>query len=180
MFDDDQNTPNTLMAMFEFPNPDGRGDKKKILQFETRHWVSNREDRKWMGAGPDAPTGYMISSENTIGNLFYGSKGYLAKDVSHWQAYMGKKRELGQYGKGIGNHYANFISAIRKNDPKNYNKGIEEGFYSCALVHLANISYRLGRSLDFDPGTMKFANDAQANGMLKREYRKPFIVEDIV
>ena len=85
--------------------------------------------------------------------------------------------QLGQSGEGIGNHYADFISAIRNNDPKNYNKGIEEGFYTCALVHLANIAYRLGRSLDFDSKTMKFANDAEANGMLKREYRKPFVVQ---
>ncbi len=133
-----------------------------------------------MKAAPEDPTGYMTSSENTIGNLFYGSQGYLAKDVKHWQAYMGQKRELGQSGQGHGNHYKNFIKAIRNNDPKNYNKGIEEGFYSCALVHLANISYRLGRSLDFDPKTMKFTNDAEANGMLKRKYRKPFVVPDVV
>jgi predicted dehydrogenase len=180
MFNDDQNTPNTLMAMFEFPNEGGVGDKKKILQFETRHWVSNREDGKWMKASPKDPTGYMTSTENTIGNLFYGSKGYLAKDVAHWQAYMGQKRALGQSGRGLGNHYANFIKAIRDNDPKNYNKSVEEGFYTCALVHLANISYRLGRSLDFDPKTMKFVNDTEANGMLKPEYRAPFIVPDVV
>jgi hypothetical protein len=180
MFDDDQNTPNTLMAMFEFPNPDGRSDKKKILQFETRHWVSNREDRKWMKASPEDPTGYMTSAENTIGNLFYGSKGYLAKDVKNWQAFMGQSREPGQSGESLDNHYANFIKAIRKNDPKNYNKNVEEGFYTCALVHLANISYRLGRSLDFDPKTMKFTNDAEANGMLTRKYRKPFVVPDVV
>ena len=31
MFDDDQQTPNALMAMFEFPNPKGAAEKKKIL-----------------------------------------------------------------------------------------------------------------------------------------------------
>ncbi len=46
MFDDDQQTPNDLMAVFEFPNPDGGGDKKKILQFEVRHWITNREGIK--------------------------------------------------------------------------------------------------------------------------------------
>ena len=180
MFDDDQNTPNTLMALFEFPNNDAGGDKKKILQFETRHWISNREDSKWMGSSPDDSTGYMTSSENTIGNLFYGSKGYLAKDVESWQAYMGQTCEPGQSGQGQGNHYMNFIKAIRENDPKNYNKSVEEGFYTCALVHLANISYRLGRSLDFNPQTMRFVNDAEANAMLKPKYRKPFVVEDVV
>ncbi|MBI9017735.1 MAG: Gfo/Idh/MocA family oxidoreductase [Phycisphaerae bacterium] len=180
MFDDDQDTPNTLMAMFEFDNKEAAGDKKKILQFETRHWISNREDHKWMKSAPKDPTGYMTSADNTIGNLFYGSKGYLAKDVQTWQAYMGQTREPGASGKGHANHYAAFIDAIRKNDPKNFNKGVEEGFYTCALIHLGNISYRLGRSLDFDPVTQKFINDEEANGMLKPEYRKNFVVPDIV
>jgi predicted dehydrogenase len=180
MFDDDQNTPNTLMAMFEFPNEQGSGDKKKILQFETRHWIGNREDSMWLKPNPDSPTGYMISASNTVGNLFYGSKGYMAKDVPLWQTYMGKQREPGPTGKGLGNHYQNFVNAIRSADPKTFNKSIEEGFYSCALVHLANISYRLGRSLNFDPMKQCFIGDDEANGMLTRQYRKPFVVPEKV
>jgi hypothetical protein len=61
-----------------------------------------------------------------------------------------------------------------------FNKSIEEGFYSCALVHLGNIAYRLGRTLDFDPATMKFTGDAEANAMLKRDYRAPFVVPETV
>jgi len=180
MFHDDQNTPNVLMAVFEFPNDKGNGDKKKILQFEVRHWISNREDGMWMKADKNAPTGYMISASNTIGNLFYGSKGYMAKTVDKWQAFMGKDCRPGQTGNGLGNHYADYIDAIRNGDPKTFNESIEEGFYSCALIHLANISYRLGRSLDFDPVKQQFINDDQANGMLRREYRKPFVVPENV
>jgi hypothetical protein len=93
---------------------------------------------------------------------------------------MGKNREPGMTGSGLSNHYANYIDAIRNGDPKTFNKSIEEGFYSCALVHLANISYRLGRSLDFDPVKQKFTNDDEANGMLTRKYRKPFVVPEKV
>lgn len=180
MFDDDQNTPNTLMAMFEFPNEQGVSDKKKILQFETRHWISNREDAMWMDGKADERTGYMISGSNTIGNLFYGSEGYMAKTVSKWQAYMGRNREPGESGGGAGNHYANFIDAIRGADPEEFNRSIEEGFYSCALIHLGNISYRLGRSLDFDPVHQRIVGDDEANAMLRREYRPPFIIPEIV
>ena len=60
------------------------------------------------------------------------------------------------------------------------NLSIENGFYSCALVHLGNISYRLGRSLDFDPATMRFPHDDEANRMLTREYRAPFVVPEKV
>ncbi|MCF7973634.1 MAG: Gfo/Idh/MocA family oxidoreductase [Phycisphaerae bacterium] len=174
MFEDQQNTPNTLMAMFEFDNPAGAGDKKKILQFETRHWISNREDPMWLKPSKDDPGAYMTSSENTVGNLVYGSKGYMAKTVDEWQTYMGKSREPGRSGKGLGNHYQDYIDAIRTGDPKTHNQSIEEGFYTCALVHLANISYRLGRSLDFDPVAQRFVRDDQANAMLRREYTKPF------
>ena len=180
MFEDDQNTPNVLMAIYEFPNEEGGGDKKKILQFEVRHWISNREDPLWINEKGSEKGGYMISSANTVGNLFYGSKGYMAKSVDEWRTYMGKERKPGPGAKGLGNHYANFIDAIRDGDPKEFNKSIEEGFYTCALVHLGNISYRLGRSLNFDPDTMKFINDDEANGMLTRDYRKPFVVPDRV
>ena len=66
------------------------------------------------------------------------------------------------------------MNAIRAGDQKLAKGDIREGFYSCALIHLANISYRLGRSLDFDPGRMKFVNDREADAMLTKEYRAPF------
>jgi len=180
MFDDDQNTPNVLMALFEFPNEKGGGDKKKILQFEVRHWCTNREGRMWLKPAKDQPGGYMQSASNTVGNLYYGSKGFVLKTVNEWQSYMGKKQELGPKGGGTGNHYQNYIDAIRANNPKLLTAPIQGGFYTCALVHLANISYRLGRSLNFDPKSQKFINDNEANGMLRRDYRKPFVVPDKV
>jgi len=178
MFDDDQETPNQMMATFEFPNEKGRGDKKKIMQFEVRHWITDR-------GGLDLSTeetnnAYMTSSANTIGNTFYGSKGIMKKDVNTWESYLGKDRVPGESGSGIGNHYQNFIDCIRANDKSLNNAPIEEGFYSCALIHLANISYRLGRSLDFDPVAMKFPDDEQANAMLTKEYRKNFEVPEKV
>jgi hypothetical protein len=42
MFDDDQETPNQMMATFEFSNEKGLGDKKKMMQFEVRNWISDR------------------------------------------------------------------------------------------------------------------------------------------
>ncbi len=178
MFDDDQETPNTLMATFEFDNPEGSSDKKKILQFETRHWITNREGL--VKNATEKNNNYMTSSANNIGNLFYGSKGYMSKNVNQWQTYMGKEREPGESGKGLGNHYENFCKAIRAKDQALAKADIQEGFYSCALIHLGNISYRLGRSLDFDPDKMKFVNDPEADAMLTRKYREPFVVPDKV
>jgi hypothetical protein len=44
------------------------------------------------------------------------------------------------------------------------------------LIHLANISYRLGRSLRFDAAIMTCPGDAEANQMFTRKYRDPFVV----
>ena len=172
MFDDDQQTPNDMMALFEFPNANGAGDKKKILQFEVRHWITNREGVK--SETPQSGNNYMMSADNTVGNLFYGSRGFMSKNVNEWETFIGKDREPGEKGSGLGDHYQDFINAIRTNDQSVAKGDIREGFYSCALIHLANISYRLRRSLDFDPVKMQFINDAEANGMLTREYRHPF------
>jgi hypothetical protein len=43
-------------------------------------------------------------------------------------------------------------------------------------MHLANTSYRVGRTLHFDPGTYSCTGDAEATRMFKRTYRKPFEV----
>jgi len=179
MFDDAQNTPNVLMAMFEFPNEAGQGDKKKILQFEVRHWMTNME--VVIKGDTSDTSGYMMSAANNVGNLFYGSKGYMVKTVGQWQTYMGRDCEPGPSGSGGASHSQNFIDTIRANDPSMLNGKIEEGVYSCMVVHLGNIAYRLGRSLEFDPDTMKFKNDDEANAMISREsYRPPFVIPDQV
>ena len=53
---------------------------------------------------------------------------------------------------------------------------VAEGHLSACIGHLGNISYRLGRTLEFDPDKMRFKNDKEADEMLTREYRAPFIV----
>jgi hypothetical protein len=48
------------------------------------------------------------------------------------------------------------------------------------MCHLANISYRLGRELRFDPARRRFTGDEEADRMLAREYRKPFVMPERV
>jgi hypothetical protein len=73
-------------------------------------------------------------------------------------------------------HYQNFIDAIRANDPKVLTCDVLEGHLSSTLPHLGNISYQVGRQLQFDGKTEKFVNDQQADQLLTREYRKGFEV----
>jgi len=82
--------------------------------------------------------------------------------------------------RAAGGHFANFIKAVRAGDPKLLTCPIEVGYMSSALPLLANISYRLDRSLIFDPGKEKFAGDKQADRLLTRDYRKPYVVPKAV
>jgi hypothetical protein len=47
-------------------------------------------------------------------------------------------------------------------------------------MHLANISYRTGRAINFDPKTEKIVGDAEAAKLATRQYRAPFIVPEKV
>src|SRR5205085_2043480 len=62
-----------------------------------------------------------------------------------------------------GNHFANFIAAVRSHRYQDLNADILEGHYSSALCHLANISYRLGQEAPFNPRTRAFGDDKDAN-----------------
>jgi hypothetical protein len=78
------------------------------------------------------------------------------------------------------NHVTNFVDAVRAHKKDMLNAEIEEGAASTVLVHLANISYRVGRTINFDSKTFTCIGDAEANKYLTREYRKPFVVPEKV
>jgi predicted dehydrogenase len=175
-----QETPDTQTSLFEYA--DG-----KYLEFGTRGEHTNDEGGV------------------RIGNLFYGSKGWLWIEESgrKWQSYMGEVGAKNEKGPGSDDkaagqpasaqaagapaaeglttiefpHYQNFIDAIRANDPKILTCDILEGHLSAALVHLANASYLVGHSLEFDGKTEQFkGNEKKANELLTRAYRKGFEV----
>ena len=157
LFDDDKETPEVLTSVYHYPK------QKKIIQFEVRHWCTNEEH----GVG--------------VGNIFYGSDGYmLINGYDTYEVYLGQKREKGPSRKAGGNHYANFIQAVRSRKTEDQNGPVETAHLSSALAHLGNISCRLGRQLQFDPATEKFVGDDEANRMLTRNYREPFVVPEKV
>ena len=79
-----------------------------------------------------------------------------------------------------GPHMANFLAAVRSRNYKDLHADVQVGVTSADLCHLANISYRLKRKLDFDPAAGKFVRDDEANRMLTRAYRAPYIVPERV
>jgi len=167
MFDDDQQTPNTLNVAYEFD----KGGKKVMMVFEVRHWMTNKE--AGLGEG----------DKNCVGAVFYGSQGYLsvdAEDFGRFRTSLGREQAPGPSGSDIGDNWANFVAALRSGKYSDLNAPIEEGAISTTLVHLANISYRVGRTLQFDAETYSCVDDAEANTLFRREYRAPFVVPDRV
>lgn len=76
--------------------------------------------------------------------------------------------------------WKNLIECVRSRRLEDLDNDILKGHMSAALGHLGVISYRTGRKLNFDPSTEKFVNDKKADSFLRREFRKPYVVPDIV
>jgi predicted dehydrogenase len=114
---------------------------------------------------------------------FFGSKGHMhiARD-GQFTIRSGRKKESEPPVETPPNldHFANFADAVRARDPKLLHAEIEETALSTALCHLGNISYRVGRDLRFDSSRMQFTGDDEANQLLTREYRAPYIVPENV
>ena len=176
MFNDDQETPNTQIATYEFEE----GGRKKVLVFEVRHWITNNE--AGIGERSDAQAGAAAGQPQTVGNIWYGSKGYMATSREGWQTFLGQEQAPGpksEAGPGISG-FANFIDVVRSRKRDDQLAEIEEGAISTMLIHLANISYRTGRTLHFDPVTYTCTGDAEATAMFTRtQYRAPFVVPNV-
>jgi hypothetical protein len=148
-----------------------------MLVYEVRHWITNHE--AGIGEKVNPETG--AKDSNTIGNIFYGSKGYMAIDgYTSYKVFLGKNQEPGPASVKGGSTWENFIQAMRTRKRSDLHAEIEEGHLSSSLVHLANISYKTGRTINFDPVKEQIINDAEASKMMRREYRAPFVVPEKV
>ena len=159
LFDDDKETPDVLSSSYLFP------DQKMMIEFEVRPWATNLES----GVG--------------VGNIYYGSDGYLAvKGYNSYEAYDkgGKLVKKNKDGDPLVSHFNNFVNAVRRREPAILHGPVESAHTSSALAHLGNIAYRLNRRLKFDPATETFPADSEANAMLTREYRRPYVVPEDV
>ncbi|MFO0840843.1 MAG: Gfo/Idh/MocA family oxidoreductase [Gemmataceae bacterium] len=80
----------------------------------------------------------------------------------------------GERGPG-GGIFGNFVAAVRSRKQADLDADILEGHYSSALCHLANISYRLGGEVPFDPRSKALAGDpnvAEALGRMEEHLSK--------
>jgi hypothetical protein len=129
------------------------------------------------------------------GATFYGDKGTLKTSVMSYDfiplgggqpVHRDVTYELEQYPEdktekdlekhvapAIRHHMQNFLASIdSRGRPVS---DIEQGYISTASCILANNSMKLGRSLTWNPDKQEVVNDREANALLRRIYRQPWV-----
>jgi len=129
------------------------------------------------------------------GATFYGEKGTLKASVMSYDFTPLEKGEsihrdvtyeLDQYPEdkteerlerhvapAIRGHMRNFLACIdSRGKPV---ADIEEGYISTASCILANLAMKTGRTLAWDPAAQRISGDEEANRLLRRPYRQPWI-----
>jgi len=173
IYRDDQEAPQVHAVMYEYAGRD------VLMAFETRSGVTNAE----AGMGIEYP---FLDKRNVVGVIFIGTEGYMIiPDYSSYYTFMGQKRTPGPKAVGAGDianlpHFENFIKAVRSRKRTDLTAEAQELHLSSALPHLGNIAYRTGRTLRFDPETERFIGDDEANRLLTRDYRPPYVVPEKV
>ncbi len=126
--------------------------------------------------------------------IFYGDKATLKADVYGYDfipedgapVHRDVTYELEQYPEdktekdlekhcapAIRHHMMDFLAAIDKRSKPVAD--IEQGYISTASCILANLSMKLGRSLTWDAAGQRVVGDEEANRLLRRPYRAPWV-----
>ncbi|MCC6342444.1 MAG: Gfo/Idh/MocA family oxidoreductase [Bryobacterales bacterium] len=179
---DDQETPNTQQSSFDFGDAELTSDVRNL---------------------PTPPEALApFTGPNYVGNIFFGDLGFLSVDHTGFRLYKstagnisgdaargagagGRERyEKTMDEKGSGEdtvpHMKNFFDAIRARNYKLLHAEIAIGARSAAFCHLANIAYRVGHSLRMNQSSGRFLGDDEANSLLTRNYRAPYVVGETV
>ena len=144
-YNDDQETPDTGVAQFDF------GDKGVT-------WEGSSCHRR---AGDRVP---FVAFYGDGGQLVVHDPGYEVLDNK------GNVVEKGAPRRDDALHIRDFVSALR-GEKKRPAADIEIGQTSALLCHLGNIAYRLGRSIDVDPETRQIVGTPESRALWGREYR---------
>jgi predicted dehydrogenase len=144
-FDDDQETPDTGAAVFDFGTTGVTWDNSSCV--------------------PRA-------GENLAFVTFYGDHGSLAcAGGGTYKVFDPKGKEIGQGSGPAGerDHFEDFFACIRSG--RRPRADAAECQKSTLLCHLGNIAYRTGHALNIAPATGRVLNDPDASALWGREYR---------
>ena len=155
-------------------------DRNIMVEFAVRNWYTNAE----AGFRDTYP---FVQENFPVGTIFLGTDGFMIiPDYSSYYTFLGPDRKPGPFAKEEGHpisdlpHFQNWIKAVRSRNPEDLSAEIVHAHYSSTLCHLANMAYRTGRTLEFDTKAEKFVNDDEANALLARKPRQPYVVPDVV
>jgi len=179
----DQETPNLQNATFEYA--DGT-----LVDLEVTTLPSPSFGGVHMGEFFYTPRGYVTSANNwttVVGEFTPRTTPDPPSGVSSRLDNVSFPRIEYKPGPAIPDvegpevdHFQNFMDCVRSRKREALHCEILEGHMSTALCHLANIAFRTGRKLTFDPATETFPGDEEANRYLTRTYREPYVVPDQV
>jgi predicted dehydrogenase len=171
-YKDGREWPDTQLTTFEFPG-------LTMLSQATLWAECIRETPSVIRDGDQFPNwlmnGTKIELFGTEGMMFVGRQG------GGYQAYDNDRKLITEsYGRrGGSRHVDNFLECIRSRQRPIAD--IEDTWKSMLLCHLGNLSYRLGnRKLVYDTETGWIKDDSEANALMKRKGRHPWVVPDEV
>ncbi|HEV8379806.1 MAG TPA: Gfo/Idh/MocA family oxidoreductase [Tepidisphaeraceae bacterium] len=144
-YEDQGQTPNTQVAIFDY------GDTQLI--FEVRGLKTGKYHNQQVG-----------NVYHLEGGTIEGTKFIPKGKTEAAPLPVGEVKR----GPGGGDHFRNFIEAMRTRKTDDLNADILEGHYSAALCHLANASYRLGQQAPFNAQTKAFGENKDAYDALER------------
>ncbi|MFN8009087.1 MAG: Gfo/Idh/MocA family oxidoreductase [Terriglobia bacterium] len=156
-------TPDTVEAIYEYPGSP-TNENGFLMKFYNR-----------AGRGPDGHL-YGMEFYGTEGTLFIDREGYtiwpmdLIRDG--YETFGSTTIVTGDGTPQHQPHVENFLECVRSR--KKPNSDIETTHRSTSACIMANLSYQLGRKLQWDRDQEQFVNDPQANAKLSKEYRKPW------
>jgi len=129
-YDDAGNTPNTQIVFHDY--------EKAPLIFEVRGLPKSKAAQKTWGSSMDNYRG------STIGVIVQCEHGYALINDYLQATVLDNDGEVIEHWYGDGNHFQNFLDAVRSHNPSDLNAEILKGHISSALCHTGNISYKLG------------------------------------
>ena len=126
-YEDDGETPNTMMIFHDYA--------RVPLIFEVRG-LPEKTGSKQMDKYKGTSIGVVIECEQ--GDMVVTS------DYKFVTAFDKDSQPVKKF-EGEGDHFGNFINAVRSRKPSELNADISEGHISAGLCHTGNISYRVGQ-----------------------------------
>lgn len=152
LHDDNTETPDTLVTVYEFPGC--------LLIWEHRAGLNNGiNGRSW-------------------GVEWCGSEGTIILNDEGWEVRTEPKqanldnRKMPGSGDPRPAHVRNFLECVKSRKPPVLN--LEIGHRVSTVAHLGNVAYRSGRKIVWDAVNEGVVGDPEADKLVGAEYRKPW------